>query len=447
MKTPRPILPDLTLEKIKAMMVAAGVKRLLIKNLAPNDNSKNQPYMSKNEMAAFNILPAGEFYVEVSRDGRDILKAPFPLQWLQEDGTCNQAPEAKLIYYPQYPEVRLSGFLKGAVGAPNYLLNTRAEGRLLLLGITGDRRVIGWAAGPDSQIAQSVRAMAALETEGVFRVLPLKRTSAADSLAILLAELRRIHRLGWIESKRMAGGIVRPYRAQNGIGYTLEAELGVSNNGVAEPDFEGWEVKANKVDNYVRIPPAKASTLMTPEPDGGQYKALSFAEFIRTYGYPDQNGIADRMNFGGQFRVGRRHELTGLTMKLVGFDSISSEITDVAGKLSLVNDAGVEVSSWTFAKLLTIWNIKHAKAVYVPGEMQDHPVRSYRYAPTVLLGEGTDFEIFLAAVAHGYVIYDPGLKLENASTPAAARKKRNQFRIQWQHIPQLYKRMTSQNLL
>ncbi|MEO0062747.1 MAG: hypothetical protein RLZZ08_1307, partial [Pseudomonadota bacterium] len=34
--------------------------------------------------------------------------------------------------------------------------------------------------------------------------------------------------------------------------YTLEAELGITPNGIAEPDFQGWEVKQYGVRDFVR---------------------------------------------------------------------------------------------------------------------------------------------------------------------------------------------------
>lgn len=428
-------------------MKRAGVKRLLLKHLARNDNSKNQPYMSKDELSAFNILPAGNFTTEVSNAGRNILKAKFPLEWLREDGSSTAAPEAKLIYYPQYPEVRLSGFLMRSPAAPNHLLNTRADGRLLFLGITDDRRVLGWAAGPESQLARQIAALPKLETEGVFKLLPIDGMRAEDSLEKLLNELRRVHELDWIESKKMAGGLVRPYNAPNGIGYTLEAELGISNNGSAEPDFEGWEVKAKTAKNYLRVPPGKVSTLFTPEPDGGFYRTVSIADFIRTFGYADTKGAHDRMNFGGQFRIGVRERRTGLTMTMYGFDESIGRITDISGRIALLNDAGDEVSSWSFAKLLDRWTNKHAKAVYVPGEMRTLAGRSYRYGPSVLLGEGTYFELFLASLARGEIVYDPGLKLLNASSSEPTWKKRNQFRIKWKDIAGLYQKTTMRALV
>jgi hypothetical protein len=429
-------LPDLSLDQLQQMMSAAGVKRLLLKYLAPNDNSKNQPYVSKGELQAFNILPAGEFYIDVSDKGRSIIKASFPLDWLQTDGRTLSAPNAKLIFYPQYPEVRLSGFLEGAKGAPNHLLNTREAGRLLFLGVTGDRRVVGWAAGPDSRLAKQISALTDLETEGVFRVVPLFGTEVDDDER-MFAELRRIHELDWVDSKRMKSGVVVPYMSLNGIGYTLEAELGISNNGKAEPDIFGWEVKAAQSPNFSNIPRSKKMTLLTPEPDGGEYTGMSLGDFIRRFGYSDKRGRADRMNFGGSYRVGKKAQATGLTTILDGFDTKDLKITNPGGSLYVVHDDGTVVMSWSFPKLLSHWNKKHAKAVYVPGERRLVPSTFYRFGPKVFLGEGTGFELLLNSLAQGLAYYDPGIKLENMSSNPST-KPRSQFRIPWRHIADLY---------
>ena len=53
---------------------------------------------------------------------------------------------------------------------------------------------------------------------------------------------------------------------------TLEAELGITPNGYAEPDFMGWEVKQYGVTDFIAIRPRSPVTLMTPEPTGGIYR-------------------------------------------------------------------------------------------------------------------------------------------------------------------------------
>ena len=220
--------------------------------------------------------------------------------------------------------------------------------------------------------------------------------------------------------------------------------MGVARNGLAEPDFEGWEVKANQVTDITRPPPpGKAVTLMTPEPTGGFYRDSGVEAFIRTYGYEDMRGREDRLNFGGVHRVGVRHASTHLTLELDGYDADGGQVTNPDGALNLVDDHGQVAASWSFTGLLDIWNRKHARAVYVPGEVRIEPKRSYRYGAAVRLGEGTSFNHLIRALAKGDVYYDPGIKLEHASTAKPAIKRRSQFRIKSGDMDDLYDKFGS----
>src|SRR5690606_33980141 len=159
--------------------------------------------------------------------------------------------------------------------------------------------VLGYATAPDHPITSEVNAES-WQAIGVFLELPTRPGSTKSPKDILLDELRRIYELSWIASQKLAkDGRKRPYAARNGGGYTLEAELGITPNGVSEPDFMGWEVKQYGVGNFTKFLPKSPVTLMTPEPTGGFYKDSGPIEFVRRYGYPDKSGKPDRLNFGG----------------------------------------------------------------------------------------------------------------------------------------------------
>lgn len=64
-------------------------------------------------------------------------------------------------------------------------------------------------------------------------------------------------------------------------------------------------------------------------------------EFVRRFGYPDKNSRPDRLNFGGVHRVDRRQASTGLTMRLIGYDSVQKKIGDVNGAIALVTEEDV----------------------------------------------------------------------------------------------------------
>ena len=275
-------------------MCGSGAVSLYYKRLAENDNSKNQVYLGP-DFSSLNVLPVAA--ITTDPKSPKILKAPLNFLWVNEEGHSNPAPGSQLILYPQYPEVRFSGFLKGCKAGPNELMTTRQAGRLLFLGISQDGRVFGYAAGHGSRLSAEIEAGSLEPTDGIFVRLPLG--DILDDRAILTETLTRIVRSGWINSKRL--GIdcsILNCIAPNCGGYTLEAELGIRPNGYSEPDFHGWEIKQHAVKNLEKPCSGGPITLMTPEPTAGFYATRGVEEFIRRFGYADRC-IPDRQNFGG----------------------------------------------------------------------------------------------------------------------------------------------------
>ncbi len=435
---------DLPLQTVLRMMTAAGVCRCYLKALAPNDNSKNQPYLG-GDFGVLNVLPSGKPVATTTGGDQPvpIFRSALDLWWLGADGTGRKAPEAKLILYPQYPEVRLSGYLTGVDRShrPSRALGTTREpGRVLLLGVTDDGRIVGAAAAAGSPLAHECLALANLESVGVLRRVPMPEEGAArSSRELLLHALCRVASKGWIDSHRLdSGGNSLPCASRNCGGYTLEAELGVRPNGLAEPDFHGWEVKQFGVNSFER-PGDAVITLMTPEPTDGVYATEGVLRFVEQFGYPDVSGKEHRLNFGGVFRHGERATRTGLTLHMHGFDASSGRVADPAGGFYLLDDHDREAAIWRFSDLLDHWRTKHAFAAYVPSIVRRVPNLQYRYTSRVRLGEGTSFERFLSAVDRGDVYLDPGIKVENYPESPRA-KKRNQFRVKASRLSALYGR-------
>lgn len=433
-------------------MKAAGVADLYFKVLAPNDNSKNQPYFG-SDLSTLNIFPTGELVASDSASGKATLKrgrkkftASLSFAWIDAEGHITPAPGAQLILYPQYPEVRFSGFLRQCEGAPHELMDPnrrgRDSGRVLFMGVAADGRVIGYLASPESVIARSVAELSHVEMHGLFGKIELRPVSAAgDTRTLLLNELRRIHLKGWIKGRRLqAGKAPVDCNNPNCGGYTLEAELGVYPSGAAEPDFMGWEVKQYGVTSFESAG-SRPITLMTPEPDGGFYLDHGVAAFIRKFGYPDKVGRADRFNFGGIHKYGEQHPTTGLKLTLLGYDSEKNRIVDPSAGLALLSNKGQPAALWHYSKLIDHWKRKHALAVYVPSLARIDSIREYCFGRIVRLGVGTDFYRFLGAIASQRVYYDPGIKLENASSKTPVTKRRSQFRVKSGQLDSLYASM------
>ena len=384
-----------------------------------------------------NILPISEITTEEASDWKkERFKASIKFSWIGEDDNLYPAPNAQLILYPKYPEVRFSGFLTKCENPPSELMTQRIADRLLFFSVAKDGTVLGFVTSPNSEFAAEFRNSKSVSEHGVFKVIELPQ--ATNNRVKLLNELLRIHELGWIKSKRLdRDGNILACEAPNCGGYTLEAELGITPNGYAEPDFLGWEIKQFGVNNFLKINSA-VITLMTPEPTDGIYKTEGAEKFIRKYGYADKTGREDRMNFGGIHKTGIRHQSTNLELQLIGFDTDSGKIRSTNGRIALVDIEGNETASWSFASMLLHWNRKHNQACYVPSLSETEQARQYKYGNNIILGTGTDFQLFLSQMANGNIYYDPGIKMENISTKPVI-KKRSQFRIKSQHLPLLYK--------
>lgn len=428
----------MNLSQVVDALSSHGAHRFFFKWLAANDNSKNQIYLAGG-FAALNELPAGRIQaVPSGKGGRHVFRASMRLSWLTTTGGLSPAPETKLILYPQYPEVRLSGFLRGSPGAPAEVLAGRHDGRVLVLGITPAGEVLGYAGSADSEVAHALPSPEH-DRKGVLRPIPgTLLPSGSDSRSELLAEFARIHGLGWIDSKRLdSDGNLLPCAAQNCGGFTLEAELGVRPNSLAKPDFKGWEIKQVGVKSFDS--PSGTPTLMTPEPDGGYYREAGVLAFVRRFGYPDRRGRGNRLNFGGLHRVGIQAS-TGLTLTLGGYDERTGKIVDARSGIQLITRENDVAAMWSYAKLMEHWKQKHDRAAYALSMMRVVPRRQYRYAPTLRLGLGTDFLLLLKAFSRGAAYYDPGIKVTEADSATPAQKRRSQFRMKLADISSLYTR-------
>jgi hypothetical protein len=305
------------LKQLTDIFTAHKCPKIYIKTLSPNDNSKNQVYLG-GSFDILNILPFKNITADDSGDWKKArFKAELEFAWIGENTSVYPAPKSQLILYPKYPEVRFSGFLARCENPPSSLMTQRTAGRLLLLGITPEGRTLGYVTSPDTSIANALNKQIHLEDHGVFKILHIDSFSQESvSKELLLKELKRINKLGWIESKRLnkSGEIISCNAPQCG-GYTLEAELGIIPNGFSEPDFLGWEVKQFGVKKF-ELFNSSVITLMTPEPNGGIYNENGVGEFIQRYGYNDKRGREDRLNFGGIFKAGIRHAGTKIYIKL-----------------------------------------------------------------------------------------------------------------------------------
>ncbi|GAB1445671.1 hypothetical protein MASR2M41_13860 [Flammeovirgaceae bacterium] len=431
----------MTLKNLLKLFADNNCEKLYVKRLVRNNTSKQQVYVASGDTSVLNVFPLDDFQ-SVSND---IAKgATFHARcnffWIDNEGIKYHAPHAKFILYPKYPEVRFSGFLKGCKKAPSEILNNPVDGRYIFFGVNNADQIIGYAADADSAVANEFEKIEGLPTVGVLQYMTVQKSRlVTDTKRILIDTLKSVHAKGWIESKQLKPGFVlEPCFGTRCGGLTLEAELNIIQNGKSEPDFLGWEIKQFGVKKFHLLNSARV-TLMTPEPDSGFYNSAGVIDFVKRFGYASKK-TEYRMDFTGTHRCNVEHNKTKLTMKVSGFDFEKQTMINPDGGLFLLDGKDNVAAGWSFAKMLSHWNKKHAQASYIPSLLRvNDSKREYCFSNQIMLGEGTNFNFFLNAFEKGFICYDPGIKIEDMNqrdTP----KARSQFRISSKHISSLYQK-------
>lgn len=426
------------LEYVSRKMRQLGASRVIFKLLANNDNSKQQIYFG-GDFDVLRLIPHGDLQGAPTKDKGLMFKAPVDLSWIDiyHDVPPARAPGAQLILYPRYPEVRLSGFLKGCSLAPSALmqpptLEERAQReiaqlqRCLVLGICKDH-VLAYCGPFDGDVSKEAKArITQSRASPVASVFYEIEHAALDTRSLLLSKLVEIYRGGPVPSQKMgATGQAEAYHAKNAAGYTLESLFGIVPNGRSEPDYEGWELKSHG---------SGAVTLMTPEPDGGTYRG-DLGAFLTQYGVCGPT----RRDFTGKHPMDVQNERSGLTLRMEGYDPVRAEVADPEGGLILRDRTGSVAAAWTFNKILTHWSRKHSQTAYVSYTATGTESRSFKFGPMVHLCEGAGLKPFLMAMHANVIYYDPGINMKFLDGKWVP-KKRNQFRVSWRNIGQLYER-------
>ncbi|KFI52529.1 MvaI/BcnI family restriction endonuclease [Bifidobacterium callitrichos] len=441
------------IDRVHDLLTNAGASSIWVKCLKRNHNSKQQIWLA-NDPSDLSFLPLGEpSYTpaksQKKKAGNPVIQIPVAWQWVTPSGQFD-APNAKLCYYPQYPEVRFSGFLQGCKEPPSELLNEAKRGheenRCLFLGPVKNNageivRVVGLVVGADSPAAQYVLGMETFET-GHLCPIVYQTTKQRDEFSVLE------HALANIVGRKIVpwrlnndGAVVKPYIAPNAPGLTLEAELGVGENAIPGPDFDIWELKVVKQKSLERRYNHKV-TLFTPQPDLPETGRLSTAEFVLKYGHvhtkdDDGNPTSCYFTSGDIQREGEDRSGAKLELVLEGFTD--AKHFDPNGMIALYEKGTKNLAAgWSYLKLLGHWQRKHNRAAYVPYLREDKGGdTSVEFGPLITLGISTSFGLFLQAFKDGKAVYDPGDKatlVDGKWTPHA----RSQFRINLNDIAAIY---------
>lgn len=420
------------LEQLQSLLREQGIRTAYVKLLSPKqDNEKNQIYLGAGLDGVTNLFPAR---IEVrsasaskakrkSSAGQPKLEALIDLAWLGTDGSRTDAPNTRIIDYFQYPEVRMSGFLKGCAAGPD-ALRRRMLGefgrRILVLGTASDGKVVGLVLTErDDPLVSHFPDLPLVSSKGVLRVLTVDGPAGIDPAELLRHDITAIIRGGWHSSRINRGGRIEPFTGSQGGGYTLEALLGVAANGNKAPDRHGFEIKSFS---------GSRISLMTPTPDLGFQGTHSFREFMERYGNPAVNGDGS-LRFTGLHKCGVINAKTGLAMRVAGYDRENDRFGDAAEiAVQLYHaETGEVAAAWSLEKLANCWNAKHANALYIAFKAREGEagLNEYQYASSWAQGRGTDVWKLLRAIDKGVVFYDPADTIYADNRP----KVRSQWRI------------------
>lgn len=426
-----------TLPELRALFRAQGVRTAYVKNLSPRqDNSKNQIYLGSGLDGVTNLFPAAIHARSASESrakrnsqtGQPKLEARLDFAWLAAGGERHDAPHTRIIDYFQYPEVRLSGFLRDVAQGPRSLRrDEQAEfgRRILVMGTAADGKVVGAVLTErDDPLVAGFPELPLAQQGGVLRVLTIDGAVDVPPAEQLRQEISAIVRGGWHSSRINRGGVIEAFTGSQGGGYTLEALLGVAANGNKAPDKHGFEIKGFS---------GSRISLMTPTPDGGFQGRQSFRGFMERWGRAGDKLDGSR-RFTGLHKCGKVNERTGLGMRVAGYDRQNDTFSDPAGVgVELYHAQSGEIAaSWSIEKLANCWNAKHANALYIGFERRDGAEGpEYRYSSSWLVGKGTDVWRLLRAIDRGIIFYDPA----DTIYANGKAKVRSQWRINASDLP------------
>lgn len=219
-------LNALTIDQIRSRLLELGVREVVVKvGTAGQSNSKNGIWLG-TDLTDVSMLPSGEVKAVPStskkrRKTSDNFQAPVDMYWLAPPNLApERAPQTKLIFYTQYPEVRLSGFLQGCPGAPSHLLDKKKrggeDGRVILLAPSEKDVVYGLVLPPESQAATEILEQASKEAAGI-RIWALKEETL-ESKDALVARLKELYERGFVDPVKLNKEGLVPYRANNRAG-------------------------------------------------------------------------------------------------------------------------------------------------------------------------------------------------------------------------------------
>lgn len=209
-----------------------------------------------------------------------------------------------------------------------------------------------------------------------------------------------------------ARGFVKSHRSGNtGVGHTLEQELGLVENCISGPDFEGNELKA------ARKGAGGKQTLFTKE---GEW-VVSQKDYIAQYGFSHTTKIGE---MSGQSTV----------TKTVNNRGLSIATTD---EYCAVVHGGTIIVKWDWETLVNQFAKKFPACVKVFADVEKRDGVEYFHYNEVYRYIGTDKNLFRTAIENDVIAVDIRMRTQN-NIGKSLRNRGTAFRIDHGRMEELF---------
>jgi hypothetical protein len=207
-------------------------------------------------------------------------------------------------------------------------------------------------------------------------------------------KMRKIGDMGFVESNRSG---------DTGIGKTLEDLLGISENNIAGPDFDIYELKSGRKDSSSML------TLLTkaPMPKGANKRLLEvFGYRQRTERNRSQRHVTDYVEAKiPESECNTREKELHVTVDSKSVNSVGLKLEIKDGRIYIANDRNVE-AYYDEGVLREAFEGKYRKLIYVLATSKKEKGKEWFWFDEAYLLEGFSFERFSGLVKEGIVKLD-----------------------------------------
>jgi hypothetical protein len=234
-------------------------------------------------------------------------------------------------------------------------------------------------------------------------------------------KIRQIKQMDYVQSHR---------RGPTGIGKTLEDLLGITENNIAGPDFETYELKSARKDSVSML------TLFTkaPMPKGANKKLLEIFGYLQRKiprGYKQVSLAGEEID---ESKIPLEEKELHTTVDSVKPNSLGLKLKIKGNRLYIGNDKGVE-AYYDNDTLREAFEKKYHKLIYVLAYHKKERGKEYFWFNEAYLLDGFSFERFSELVKEGELKLDirighyPNGRLHDHGTG---------FRILPKYLPQCF---------